>query len=69
MDESSKIEGEVVNPTQAPPQRVTQDVPKNDTKPRMTVREYKKFFTRRRKQIPQYPRIEDEVGEIVDQNF
>ena len=44
------------NPSQTPPQRVTQDVPTRFTpksrKPFTTAREYKKIFKRRVMQVP-----------------
>ena len=60
------------NPSQAPPRRVIQDIPKKDTKtprkPFTTAREYKKFFTRRMKQLPKTQEVQ-EFQEVVDQNF
>ena len=65
-------QGDTNNPPQAPPQWVTQDVPKKFTpkprKPFATAREYKKFFTRRVKQIPKTQSAQ-EFEEVVDQNF
>ena len=60
------------NLTQAPPQWVTQDAPKKETrtprKPFTTAREYKKMHTRRVKQVPKKQDIQ-EFQEVVDQNF
>ena len=60
-----------LNLSQTPPQRVIQDIPKIDsTTPRkpFTAREYKKFFTRRMKQISKIQEVQ-EFQEVVDQNF
>ena len=60
------------NPPQAPPQRVTQGVPKKFTpkprKPFTTAWEYKKLFKRRVKQVPTTQSVQ-EFQEVVDQNF
>ena len=60
------------NLSRAPPQWVTQDTPKKFTpkprKPFTTAREYKKFFTRRMKQVPKTQGVQ-EFQEVVDQNF
>ena len=55
-----------------PPQWVTQDAPKKETrnprKPFTTARECKKMYTRRVKQVPKKQEIQ-ELQEAVDQNF
>ena len=65
-------QGDLTNPSQAPPQRVTQDVPKKFTpkprKPFTTARENKKLFKRRVNQVPKTPSAQ-EFQEVVDQNF
>ena len=59
-------------PPQAPPQRVTQDVPKKFTpkprKPFTIAREYKKLFKRRVNQVPKTLSAQ-EFQEVVDLNF
>ena len=65
-------QGDLTNPSQAPPQRVTQDVPTRFTpkprKPFTTAKEYKKLFKRRVKQVPTTQSVQ-EFQEVVDQNF